>query len=112
MPAVGAKPDKVVHVLLSDDMTIKFKQEVKIEPNDVVQFVVMNIGKLEHEFAIGSEAEQLKHREMMNGMAHHAHDSGSVVTVQPGKARQLLGIFMERIRSNLPATFQAMPKGE
>ena len=93
MPAVGTKPDKVVHVLLSDDMTIKFKQEGKIEPNDVVQFVVMNIGKLEHEFAIGSEAEQLKHREMMKGMAHHAHDSGSVVTVQPGKARQLLWHF-------------------
>jgi len=93
MPALGAKPDKVVHVLLNDDMTIKFKKEVKIEPNDVVQFVVMNIGKLEHEFAIGSKAEQLKHREMMKGMAHHAHDSGSVVTVQPGKARQLLWHF-------------------
>ncbi|MEZ9309478.1 copper-binding protein, partial [Vibrio cyclitrophicus] len=45
MPATGAKPDKVVHVLLSDDMKITFKNKVDIEPNDVVQFVVMNTGK-------------------------------------------------------------------
>lgn len=93
MPAKGAKPDKVVHVLLSDDMKITFKKEVKIEPNDVVQFVVMNTGKIDHEFSIGSAAEQLKHREMMKTMSAHAHDSGSTVTVKPGKAKQLLWHF-------------------
>jgi uncharacterized cupredoxin-like copper-binding protein len=93
MPAKGAKPDKVVHVLLNDDMTIKFKKEVKIEPNDVVQFVVMNLGKMEHEFAIGSAKEQLAHRKMMKSMPHHDHDMGNAVTVKPGKAKQLLWHF-------------------
>ncbi|MEZ8082213.1 copper-resistant cuproprotein CopI [Enterovibrio norvegicus] len=94
MPANGAKPDKVVHVLLSDDMRINFKKEVNIEPNDVVQFVVMNIGNIDHEFSIGSVDEQLKHREMMKSMTnHHAHDSGSTVTLPPGKAKQLLWHF-------------------
>ncbi|PRQ63940.1 copper-binding protein [Vibrio sp. V01_P9A10T6] len=93
MPAKGAKPDKVVHVLLSDDMKITFKKEVNIEPNDVVQFVVMNTGKIDHEFSIGSAAEQLKHREMMRQMGNHKHDGGSAVTVVPGKAKQLLWHF-------------------
>ena len=93
MPATGAKPDKVVHVLLSDDMKITFKNKVDIEPNDVVQFVVMNTGKIDHEFSIGSASEQLEHREMMKNMGNHAHDSGSTVTVQPGKAKQLLWHF-------------------
>lgn len=93
MPAKGAKPDKVVHVLLADDMSIRFKKAVQIEPNDVVQFVVMNTGKIEHEFAIGSLKEQLEHREMMKSMGNHAHDSGSAVTVAPGKAKQLLWHF-------------------
>ncbi|MDA0128348.1 copper-binding protein [Vibrio sp. MarTm2] len=93
MPAKGAKPDKVVHVILTDDMKINFKKEVKIEPNDVVQFVVMNVGKIDHEFSIGSAQEQLKHREMMKNMGSHAHDSGSTVTVKPGKAKQLLWHF-------------------
>lgn len=93
MPAKGAKPDVVVHVMLSDDMKITFKKDVKIQPNDVVQFVVMNTGKIDHEFSIGSAAEQLKHREMMKTMGNHAHDTGSTVTVQPGKAKQLLWHF-------------------
>ena len=93
MPAKVAKPDKVVHVLLSDDMKITFKNKVDIEPNDVVQFVVMNTGKIDHEFSIGSASEQLEHREMMKNMGNHAHDSGSTVTVKPGKAKQMLWHF-------------------
>ncbi|GAA5644588.1 MULTISPECIES: copper-resistant cuproprotein CopI [Vibrio] len=94
MPAAGAKPDKVIHVILTDDMKITFKEDIQIQPNDVVQFVVMNTGKIDHEFSIGSNAEQLKHREMMRQMTTgHAHDSGSTVTVQPGKAKQLTWHF-------------------
>ncbi len=93
MPAPGAKPDKVVHVILSDDMKITFKQEGTIKPNDVVQFVVMNTGKIDHEFAIGSTEEMQEHREMMKTMEHHDHDATNVVTVEPGKAKQLLWHF-------------------
>ncbi len=94
MPANGAKPNKVVHVILSDKMKITFKKEVNIEPDDVVQFVVMNTGKIEHEFTIGSEAEQLMHREMMKNMnGQHMHDMGNSVTVEPGKAKQMLWHF-------------------
>ncbi|MGR5348681.1 copper-resistant cuproprotein CopI [Vibrio mediterranei] len=95
MPATGAKPDKVVHVILSDDMKIAFKRDVTIEPNDVVQFVVMNTGKMDHEFSIGSIAEQLEHREMMKSMpaGHDHHGMGNVVHLKPGKAGQLLWHF-------------------
>ena len=93
MPAKGAKPDKVVHVILDDEMSIKFKKAVEIEPNDVVQFVVMNVGKIDHEFTIGSANEQLEHREMMKNMGSHAHDSDNAVTVKPGKAKQILWHF-------------------
>ncbi|ELE5890376.1 cupredoxin family protein [Vibrio fluvialis] len=94
MSATGSKPTKVVHVLLSDDMKITFKKEVDIQPNDVVQFVIMNTGKIDHEFSIGSAKEQLTHRKMMRSMnGQHMHDSGSTVTVQPGKAKQLMWHF-------------------
>ncbi|MUK45840.1 copper-binding protein [Aliivibrio fischeri] len=94
MPAVGMKPDKVVHVILSDDMKISFTKEMNIESNDVVQFVIMNTGVIEHEFAIGNEAEQIEYREMMKKMpSGHVHDSGSAVTVKPGKAKQITWHF-------------------
>ncbi|MFC1236709.1 cupredoxin family protein [Vibrio sp. F74] len=93
MPAMGSKPTKVVHVILSDDMKITFKKDVDIDTNDVVQFVIMNTGKIEHEFTIGSATEQIEHREMMKSMGSHAHDSANAVTVKPGKAKQLLWHF-------------------
>ncbi len=93
MPAMGSKPNKVVHVILSDDMKITFKKEVDIDTNDVVQFVIMNTGKIDHEFTIGSMAEQMEHREMMKKMGSHEHDSPNAVTVKPGKAKQLLWHF-------------------
>ncbi|USH01381.1 copper-binding protein [Grimontia kaedaensis] len=92
MPATGAKPDKVIHVILTDDMRINFKKDVTIEPNDVVQFVVINAGKIAHEFSIGSMEEQLKRREMIKTMTSD-HDSSSTVAVKPGKAKQILWHF-------------------
>lgn len=93
MPAEMGKPDKVLHVMLNDDMTIKFKEKVNIELNDVVQFVVINLGRIDHEFTIGSAKKQLEHRKMMKAMPHHEHDSGNAVTVKPGKTKQLLWHF-------------------
>ena len=93
MSAEGVKPNKVVYVILSDDMKITFKQEVKIEPNDVVQFVVMNTGKIDHEFTIGSETEQFDHREMMKKMSHSHHDLENSITVTPGKEKQITWHF-------------------
>ena len=93
MPANGAKPDKVVHVILNDDKTITFKKEVKIEPNDVVQFVVMNAGIEPHEFSIGSKEELESHRKMMAAMAGMEHDTKNSIVVEPKKARQFMWHF-------------------
>ncbi|MEZ9834545.1 copper-binding protein [Vibrio breoganii] len=111
MPAKGAKPDKVIHVILDDDMSITFKREIAIEPDDVVQFVVLNKGKLEHEFVIGSHEEQKMHREMMKDMGSHDHDMGNSVTVDPGKAKQMLWHFhgesTVELACNIPGHYEA-----
>lgn len=94
MPAQGAKPDKVVHVLLSDDMKITFKNKVDIEPNDVVQFVVMNTGKIDHEFSIGSASEQLEHREMMKKWVITLMTRAVQSRLSRAKRSRCFGIFM------------------
>ncbi len=93
MLAKGAKADKVVYVILSDDQPIQFKKQVDIEPNDVVQFVIMNTGSKAHEFAIGSAKELTQHRQMMAQMAGMEHDTNSSVIVLPKKARQFTWHF-------------------
>ncbi|MEZ9592655.1 copper-binding protein [Vibrio breoganii] len=109
MPAKGAKPDKVIHVMLDDDMSITFKRDIAIEPDDVVQFVVLNKGKLEHEFVIGSHDDQKTHREMMKSMG--SHDMSNSVAVAPGKAKQILWHFhgesTVELACNMPGHYEA-----
>jgi uncharacterized cupredoxin-like copper-binding protein len=93
LPAMGAKADKVVHVILSDNQPVKFKKQVEIAPNDVVQFVVMNTGKHPHEFAIGSQGEIIKHQQMMEQMVGMEHDTDSSIIVEAKKARQFTWHF-------------------
>lgn len=91
IPAYQEVADKVVHVTLTDSMQIQFEQPFEIKEGEVIEFVVKNEGKLVHEFVVGSEQEQLKHREMMKqmqGQAHH-HNMPSVVTLESGKVKSL-----------------------
>ncbi|CEO38854.1 copper-resistant cuproprotein CopI [Photobacterium kishitanii] len=90
MPATGSKPDKVAYVILSDDMKITFKKPVDIKPNDVVQFVIINQGKMAHEFSIGSPQEQAQYRTMTK---EHQADNGNSVIIAPGTAKQVLWHF-------------------
>ena len=93
MPAKGAKPNKVVHVILNDDKPMQFKKPVEINPNDVVQFVVMNAGSKSHEFAIGSVAELQGHHKMMAKMAGMEHDTNNSIIVGSKQARQFTWHF-------------------
>ncbi|RJG47514.1 copper-binding protein [Motilimonas pumila] len=87
MVAQGAKPDKVVHVILKKDMTISFKKPVTIASNDVVQFVILNTTGQAHQFSIGSPTEQQQAR------AGKADSGVHQVEVAAGKAQQLLWHF-------------------
>ncbi|WP_245184483.1 cupredoxin domain-containing protein [Halomonas salinarum] len=68
------------------DRTISFEagdmwfspDELDITPGSTVKFEVTNIGKLEHEFVIGTAAAQEQHREIMREMASGSgHDMSS-----------------------------------
>ncbi|MBF9000296.1 cupredoxin domain-containing protein [Vibrio nitrifigilis] len=93
MPANGAQPDKVIPVVLSDDMTIQFKSSTPIKPGDIVQFAIMNKGKQSHEFSIGSPKEQADYRAMLSSMPNHHKTDGSSVVVKPGQAQRMLWHF-------------------
>lgn len=94
MPAINAKPDKVVRVILDDDMTITFEGKADIKSNDVVQFIVINTGKNDHQFSIGSHQEQLNYREMMKKMPNHnMSDPGNLINLKAGETKSLTWHF-------------------
>jgi len=92
-PAKLEEVTKTIHLDAADEMKFNFKQELKIKKGDVVKFVVTNTGKINHEFSIGNESEQEKHRAMMRNMPDMVHEDGNSITVKPGETKELIWKF-------------------
>lgn len=108
----GAKANKTITVHMMDTMKFNFSN-TDVEQGDIVKFIIMNKGKIAHEFGIGSVDEQTAHRKMMKdmGMADMDHDDGSTVSVAPGKSKviiwQFLGEDTVQFSCNVPGHFEA-----
>ncbi|PWQ92402.1 copper-binding protein [Leucothrix pacifica] len=112
MPAAkGAVPNKTITVHMMDTMKYNFSNLAGIEEGDIVKFVVMNKGKIPHEFGIGSIEEQVAHRKMMKEMPNMKHEDGSTVSVEPGKSKELIWQFIgdetAQFACNVPGHFEA-----
>jgi uncharacterized cupredoxin-like copper-binding protein len=91
-------------------MRYAFSPAPYIKPGDVVTFVITNKGGILHEFSIGDEQEQAKHREMMQKMPKMVHQDASTVTIEPGKTEVLTWKFNTAgvvIACNIPGHFEA-----
>ena len=90
----GIATDKARELLLQTNKRIKkASQKFKCHGKNQTIRDCYHLCSIDCEFSIGSAAEQLEHREMMKNMGSHTHDSGSTVTVKPGKAKQMLWHF-------------------
>ncbi|MBU0656981.1 MAG: copper-binding protein [Gammaproteobacteria bacterium] len=110
-PAEAADATKTIEVSLLDSMEFEFAEQPDIQGGDIVKFVVINNGKLAHEFSIGNESEQDAHRKMMQQMPDMQHADGNTVTVQPGESKELAWQFTGpnkvMFACNVPGHFEA-----
>lgn len=112
MPAEkGAAPNKTITVHMMDTMKFNFSNLAGIEEGDIVKFIVMNKGKITHEFGIGSVDEQVAHRKMMQAMPNMKHEDGTTVSVAPGQSKELVWQFLgdttAQFACNVPGHFEA-----
>jgi uncharacterized cupredoxin-like copper-binding protein len=110
-PAAAALPRPSAGVALpqpADSASVPVR-ELRIEMDDTMRFspsaltvvagenvklVVVNRGKLTHEFVIGTAAELAHHqREMQSGSAAHHHHPDSAISVEAGQSREVIRRF-------------------
>ncbi|NIE77635.1 cupredoxin family protein [Pantoea sp. Tr-811] len=129
-PAPAAKATRTVEVLLKD---IAFEpKSLQVKAGETVRFVLINQGKLPHEFNLGDKAMHAEHQKEMiamqgklfnNAMQHegmdhsqmghgaHGHDAGNTVLVQPGQRAELTWTFRQsapiEFACNVPGHYQA-----
>ncbi|MGF6393652.1 cupredoxin domain-containing protein [Pseudomonas plecoglossicida] len=134
-PASAAKATRTVEVVLKD---IAFEpKSLQVKAGETVRFVLINQGKLPHEFNLGDKAmhaehqkemvamqgqiftagmnhESMDHGQMNHGqMSHgaHGHDAGNTVLVSPGQRAELTWTFRKsapiEFACNVPGHYQA-----
>ncbi|WP_248920829.1 cupredoxin domain-containing protein [Pseudomonas entomophila] len=134
-PAPAAKASRTVEVVLKD---IAFEpKSLKVKAGETVRFVLINEGKLPHEFNLGDKAMHVEHQKEMvamqgklftAGMSHegmdhgqmdhsqmnmggHGHGAGNTVLVQPGQRAELTWTFRKaapiEFACNVPGHYQA-----
>ncbi|HPQ96927.1 MAG TPA: plastocyanin/azurin family copper-binding protein, partial [Thiolinea sp.] len=88
-----------------------FSEPPLAKAGETIRFVVMNKGKIAHEFGIGSVAEQNAHRDMMRKMPDMKHEDGQTITVEPGATKELVWQFagngVAQYACSVPGHFEA-----
>ncbi len=124
-PADAAKADRTVQVVLED---IAFEpKSLRVKAGETVRFVVINQGRLPHEFNLGDKAMHAEHQKQMLAMsmsvqdgstghgehqhAAHVHDHPNSVLVMPGQRAELAWTFKAgapiEFACNVPGHYQA-----
>lgn len=111
MPVESTAVTKTITVHMMDSMKFNFSDISGIKKGDIIKFVVMNKGRIPHEFGIGSIEEQTAHRKMMQSMPGMKHEDGATVSVDPGKSKEIVWHFMGdstvQFACNIPGHFEA-----
>ena len=94
------KAARVIKVSMAD--TMRFTPDrFEIRRGETVTFEVANAGQVMHEFVLGTEAELVKHAELMKKFPDMEHDAPYMAHVKPGNRQRISWRFTE------PGTFLA-----
>lgn len=94
VPGGASNVQRTVEVRMRDTMRFDPAQ-ITVKRGETVRFVIVNEGKLEHEFVLGTKATLDRHATEMastSGMHMH-HDEAWMADVAPGKRRVLVWTF-------------------
>lgn len=94
-PGDAKKPARVVQVTMTeaDGEMLFTPSSIEVAKDEQVRFVLRNGGELDHEFVLGTTAENLKHADSMKTNAEMKHDDPNATALGPQKTGDLLWKF-------------------
>ncbi len=83
---------RTIEVRMDDQMRFT-PERLDFRRGETVRFRVKNVGKVMHEFVIGTQAENAKHAELMIKFPNMEHDEPYMAHVSPGKSAEVVWTF-------------------
>ncbi len=92
---IGAPPSKAtrtIEVRMTDNMHFT-PNRIDVNFGETVRFVVINAGKVMHEFVVGTKKELDEHAALMKKFPNMEHDEPYMAHVEPGKKGEIVWTF-------------------
>ena len=92
---IGANKSEVNRTILIT-MTDKMRfhpEKIDVKLGETVRFVVVNAGKVMHEFVLGTKRELDEHAALMKKFPNMEHDEPYMAHVEPGKKGEIVWTF-------------------
>ena len=83
---------RTVEIRMTDNM--RFSPDfVQVKQGETIRFVIVNSGKMLHEFVLGTQRELAEHAELMKKFPNMEHDEPYMAHVPAGQKAELLWHF-------------------
>lgn len=92
VPGDTAKVSRTIELDASDEMRFS-KKDLKVRKGETIRFVITNIGKVRHEFSLGTKQELVEHYEQMKKFPDMVHEEANKVTIDPGQKGEVVWKF-------------------
>ena len=94
-PGNPKKPARVVQITMHEgEGAMHFiPNQIEVRKGEQIKFMIRNNGELEHEFVLATEAENLKHAELMKRYPDMEHDDPNAVRIGAKKTAAILWQF-------------------
>jgi len=114
LPGKATNVNRTIQVDMSDNMRFSAPL-ITVKQGETIRFMVRNLGKVKHEFSLGTEKELLEHYEQMKKFPDMEHDEPSKVSLAPGAKGEVIWQFSKAGTVNFaclhPGHYDAGMKG-
>jgi len=101
---------RVIKIEARDTMRFSVN-EITVRKNEPIKFVITNVGRIKHEFTIGTIGELKDHSVEMMDMPAMVHEDPNSVTIPPSGQKEVLWKFSEgseiRVGCLIPGHYEA-----
>jgi uncharacterized cupredoxin-like copper-binding protein len=94
-PGVAKQVSRTIVISMTDAMRFT-PASLSFRQGETVRLRIVNVGKLPHEFVLGSKAEIDEHAQMMRQMPEMVHSDPGSARVAPGKSVDIIWQFSRR----------------
>ena len=111
----ASKVTRTVQIEMRDTMRFS-PASVSVQQGETLRFVVKNVGKLKHEFVLGTKKDLEAHYELMKKFPEMEHEEDNMLSLAPGQSGELLWKFTQsgvvHLACLIPGHYEAGMQGK